>query len=405
MKVEQTEPSFPEGDELLDRVDARITRLCRFRQRPSAALIERTGGMMDRRMRRESETRRPFFLRPAFLSMAAAIAILSASVAVYRTAFHHQPPGVVKTDVEIRQLIRFVSSRRAYRRMRLPAHIEPPTPAPIAHEPAPHAPVDVVYASGVITGRVLFDGVPPTPAPLPGVNLMPECQKAHGGPIYDESVVVNPDGTLANVVVSVSAGLSGWLREEFPPPPAQAVLDQKGCVFEPHVIALMVGEPLLIRNSDPFLHNVHVMAVNNPQANLGQPTVGETATEPFESPEVFRVKCDVHPWMQAWVRVVDNPFFAVTGRDGRFTLNGLPPGTYTLKAWHEKLGVREMQVTDQPDRKARRSVSRSKPLAMVVRNAVPIAKIVVYRDLSSLEHSGRIYVGRCTGKILRSTSG
>jgi uncharacterized protein (DUF2141 family) len=69
------------------------------------------------------------------------------------------------------------------------------------------------------------------------------------------------------------------------------------------------------------------------------------AAGPFESPEVFRVKCDVHPWMQAWVRVVDNPFFAVTGRDGRFTLHGLPPGTYTLKAWHEQLGVREMQIT------------------------------------------------------------
>jgi hypothetical protein len=178
---------------------------------------------------------------------------------------------------------------------------------------------------------------------------MPECEKAHGGPIYDESLVVAPDGSLANVVVSVSSGLSGWLRDEFPPPPSQAVLNQKGCVFEPHVVAVMVGEPLLVKNSDPFLHNVHIMAVNNAAENMGQPTIGELATEPFEAPEVFRVKCDVHPWMQAWVRVVDNPWFAVTGPDGRFSLRGLPAGTYTLKAWHEQLGVREMQVTIGPD--------------------------------------------------------
>jgi plastocyanin len=211
---------------------------------------------------------------------------------------------------------------------------------------------EVAYAPGIITGRVVFDGVAPVRSPVPGVNLMPECEKAHGGPIYDESLVVNADGTLANVVVSVSSGLGGWLREEFPPPAEPAVLNQKGCVFEPHVVALMVGEPLLIKNSDPMLHNVHVMAVNNPNANLGQPTIGETATEPFESPEVFRVKCDVHPWMSAWVRVLDNPYFAVTGRDGRFTVRGLPPGTYTLKAWHEQLGVRELQVTIGPDRGA-----------------------------------------------------
>src|SRR6185437_3654252 len=97
-----------------------------------------------------------------------------------------------------------------------------------------------------------------------------------------------------------------WLREEFPPRAEPTVLDQKGCVFTPHVVAVMVGQPLQIKNSDPLAHNVNVMAVNNIPANLGQPGESETETEKFQSPEVFRVKCDMHPWMEAWVRVVDN---------------------------------------------------------------------------------------------------
>jgi plastocyanin len=196
---------------------------------------------------------------------------------------------------------------------------------------------------------VLFVGAPPKPKQLPGVNLMADCAKMHDGPILDESLVVDQDGAVANVVVSISEGLSGWLKEEYPPA-REAVLDQKGCVFQPHVIAVMVHQPLRIQNSDPILHNVRLLAVNNQAANLGQPTVGEIATAPFEEPEVFRVKCDVHPWMQAWVRVLDNPFFAVTGPDGRFNIRGLPPGIYTVKAWHEQLGVREMTVTLSPTR-------------------------------------------------------
>ena len=221
-----------------------------------------------------------------------------------------------------------------------------PVPAPLLangeHSSSSDLPPNLV-PDGVVTGQILFAGVMPQPQPIRGVNLMAECAKHHGA-IYDESVVVNPNGTLANVVVSISDGLSGWLKEEFPPS-APAILDQKNCVFHPHVVAVMVGQPLVLKNSDPFLHNVHMLAVNNTPANVGQPTLSEAQTIPFESPEVFRVQCDVHPWMKAWVRVLDNPYFAVTGPDGRFTVHNLPPGTYTLKAWHEQLGVREQQIT------------------------------------------------------------
>lgn len=283
--------------------------------------------------------------RGLLLRIAAVIAILAGAGIVSRIIFHHGDTRIVKA--EPKQILPNPIGPKVA--PILPTrHIEPPTLAPVAvNSNPPILPVSQL-ADGVIAGRVLFGGAAPRPQPLSGVNLMPDCEKLHGGPIYDESLVVASDGGLANVVVSISSGLSGWLREEFPPPSTPAVLNQRGCVFEPHVVAVMVGEPLLIKNSDPMLHNVHVMAVNNPAPNLGQPSVGELATSPFESPEVFRVKCDVHPWMQAWVRVVDNPYFAVTGRDGRFTLRGLPPGTYTLKAWHEQLGIREMQITIGP---------------------------------------------------------
>src|SRR6185295_3495658 len=113
-------------------------------------------------------------------------------------------------------------------------------------------------------------------------DAMRDCIKAHGGPIYDDSFVVNGDGALSNVVVSVSEGLSSWLREEFPPRAEPTVLDQKGCVFTPHVVAVMVGQPLQVKNSDPLAHNVNIMAVNNIPANLGQPGASETETEKFQ---------------------------------------------------------------------------------------------------------------------------
>ena len=164
------------------------------------------------------------------------------------------------------------------------------------------------------------------------------------GPLYDDSLVVNQDGTLRNVVVSISAGLPPG--EQFVPPQAPVMLDQKGCTFHPHVVAAMVGQPIVVKNSDPILHSVHSMdAELSPAFDFAQPTIGERRVNPLRAVETFQVRCDLHPWMNAWVRVFDHPFFSVTGADGSFAIQNLPAGTYRIKAWHESLGVREKSIT------------------------------------------------------------
>jgi plastocyanin len=163
------------------------------------------------------------------------------------------------------------------------------------------------------------------------------------GPIYDDSLLVNAAGTLENVVVSITAGLPP--DGTFEPPSEPVVLDQKGCMFQPHVVASMVGQSVVVKNSDPLLHSVHSMdAEEAPAFNFAQPTIGQRAVQPIRVVETFRVKCDLHPWMNAWVRVFNHPYFSVTQADGAFSIRNLPPGTYRIKAWHELLGVQEKQI-------------------------------------------------------------
>ena len=223
-------------------------------------------------------------------------------------------------------------------------------PHPIAPQPTDFEPPQTprprpaAFASAVtLTGRVYYDGRPPVPRPI-DLSACPQCLAALRGPIYDESMLVNEDGTLQNVVVSVSAGLPPGAR--FPIPPDPVVLDQKYCTFEPHVVAAMVGQEMLLRNSDRLLHSSHSMDSDaTPLFNFALPTVGQRRIEPFQAVETFKVKCDLHPWMSAWVRVLPNPYFDVTRTDGTFTIRDLPPGAYRLKAWHELLGVVEKDVT------------------------------------------------------------
>jgi hypothetical protein len=190
-----------------------------------------------------------------------------------------------------------------------------------------------------ITGTVSFEGEAPEPAQI-DMQAVKECAAQHPDGAYDESIMVT-DGKLANVVVSVKAdGLAGEA------PSQAAVLDQKGCQYAPHVIAVMVGQPLLVKNSDPFLHNVHSLAIDNPAFNFGQPNKDPgRKVEPMKVVERFKIKCDVHPWMGAHVSVFDHPFFAVSKEDGTFTIPGnLPDGEVTLVAWHEKFGEKEIKV-------------------------------------------------------------
>ena len=194
-------------------------------------------------------------------------------------------------------------------------------------------------ANAEITGTVSFEGEAPEPAQI-DMAAVKECAAQHPDGAFDESVLVT-DGKLANVVVSVKAeGLQGNK-------PAQpATLDQKGCQYVPHVIAVMVGQPLVVKNSDPFLHNVHSLAIDNPAFNFGQPNKDPGKNvPPMKVVERFKIKCDVHPWMGAHISVFDHPYFAVSKEDGTFTIPGnLPDGEYTLVAWHEKFGEKEAKV-------------------------------------------------------------
>jgi len=207
----------------------------------------------------------------------------------------------------------------------------------------------VVPAAADVTGKVTLVGTPPD---MPTIDMsgQKECAALHPDPVTEETVIVGDKGQLKNVVVSLvkTTDEDDKAVPNQPPPPADpVVLDQKGCMFVPHVLALQAGQPLVIKNSDPFLHNVHSQSTVNEAFNMAMPTAndGEKADPQPKAPEIFKVKCDVHPWMTGWVAVFDHPYFAVTGDDGTFDIKGLPDGRYTMRAWHERYGTRDQTVT------------------------------------------------------------
>ncbi len=210
-----------------------------------------------------------------------------------------------------------------------------------ATAPAATAAAPVSADAATLTGVIKLAAAAPA-MPTIQMSADPYCQSQHPTPAKDEEVVVGPGGELANVFVYVKNAPAG----NFPPPSTPVTLDQKGCQYHPHVGGIMVGQPLEIKNSDNTLHNVHAMPNNNTQFNEGQP-VPMSTTKKFDKAELvpFRIKCDVHGWMKAWMAVLPHPFFAVSQMNGSFTIPNLPPGTYTIVAWHEKYGPKEQQVT------------------------------------------------------------
>jgi len=191
-----------------------------------------------------------------------------------------------------------------------------------------------------LTGKVAFEGTAPPPTPL-RMDADPACIAANKNGTT-EDVVVNANGTLKNVFVYVKEGLQG---QKFTAPTTPVSFNQVGCHYIPHVIGVMTNQPFEILNSDGTLHNVHGLPKNSKEFNLGMPIQGMKLTQKFSAPEVMvKVKCEVHPWMSAYVGVLDHPFFAVTGDDGSFTIKDLPPGEYTLEAWHEKYGTQTATV-------------------------------------------------------------
>jgi plastocyanin len=201
----------------------------------------------------------------------------------------------------------------------------------------------VAVAASTVSGTVIFDGKAPPMKPL-AMDADPVCAKKHSGPVLAEMLVLGSGNTMGNIMVFISKGLPAG--KTWPAPKTPVVIDQNGCLYKPHVMGIMVGQPYKILNSDGVLHNIHTLPKINPTYNKGMPATMKEATTTFEKPEpVFQIKCDVHPWMGAFIAVFSHPFFSVTGTDGKFTISGLDPGTYEITAWHERLGTQTASVT------------------------------------------------------------
>lgn len=207
-----------------------------------------------------------------------------------------------------------------------------------AAEKLPPAPKIDPNDTGTIAGKVTLSGAPPA-MPVIDFSSNPQCERQHSAPVRAQTVLLNGNGTLQNVFVYISAGLP---RVQWSAPAKSAVLDQKGCIYTPHVLGLMQGQQLEIINSDPVNHNVHAEAKVNQAWNESEPPRAEHKLKTFDVAEVLiPVSCSVHPWMRAYLGVSPNPFFAVTGTDGTFSLPDVPPGTYTVDAVHEKYGRKQ----------------------------------------------------------------
>ncbi len=190
-------------------------------------------------------------------------------------------------------------------------------------------------AGGAISGAVVFKGTAPAPKKLKVTKDKRRCDKS---PKFDQSLVVK-DGKLANVIVYISDVKGGKKLEK-----KAATLDQNGCEYQPHVLAVAAGADVTILNPDKVLHNIHTYSKVNKPMNRAQPKFKKKLKVKFDKPEIMEVKCDVHGWMSGWIFVAGNPYYSVTGADGAFSIADLPAGKYKVEIWHEKLGTQTKEV-------------------------------------------------------------
>lgn len=201
-----------------------------------------------------------------------------------------------------------------------------------------------------VSGTVTLPGPLPPARPNKKLEGDQACAALHAGVPPTDNLVVDVNGRVRWAFVYVKKGLEG---KEFEPPKVPVMIDQRGCVYEPHLVGAQVGQPVNFRNADPVLHNVHGLPFQNKEFNVGQ-VQGAVSGVTFTAAEIpVKVVCNVHPWMGAYVCVVDHPFFAVTDAAGTFTIRNLPPGNYTLGVWHEGLdtldGSNELRVAVKAD--------------------------------------------------------
>ena len=201
--------------------------------------------------------------------------------------------------------------------------------------------VGIIYAGGSITGTITFEGKAPKMKPL-RLDADPICGANNEIAPKKEWLILDENKGVKNMLVFITEGLN----IDYSPPEEPVVIDQKGCIYSPHVVGIMAGQQLDILNNDGTLHNIHALPKVNKEFNKAQPRSKKKLSVKFEKPEApFKIKCDVHPWMGAYIGVFDHPCFAVSGDDGTYIISDLKPGEYVIEAWHEKLGSQTANVT------------------------------------------------------------